>query len=278
MDSASTAAVFLAVIALSDGLRLLPGGAIVISRLAFGNWNVATQLDGGGDSRLRLITWCSPVFLPLVLSTQPDAPLPLRRSLTRFRSRRRRVGPHVVALRITGVLTLLALIAGIPFLTARSGLWGFLLGASTTLWLCVVQALLAYAAFRRIGATRGRALLASAKFCWPFTAPRAAEAVMHRVADGVPPLVLLHELLPTDAFVAFARPLLFDSLVRGERSPDIATLRAHLGESASARIVRQPPAVRDGDAYCPRCGASFYRTATRCSDCAEVDLVAQPAG
>lgn len=279
MDSASTAAAFLAVIALSDGLRLLPVGAIVISRLVFGEWVVAwAHAHRQGNGRLRLITWCSPLQLPAVLREASAATLPLNRRLTRFRARMRRTRLLVAVLRAGGLLTLVALIAGIPMLTARAGAWGLVLGASLALWLCVVQAVVAIAAFRRAGSSLGNAMLASARFLWPFTAPRAAEEVMSRVIDGIPALVALHELLPADAFRRFARPLLFDALVRGEQAAEVAELRALLGETKVALILNEPPLVRDGDAWCPRCGTNYYRGARFCSDCAQVELRPQAVG
>ncbi len=278
MDSASTAALFLAIIAVSDGLRLLPAGATVVSRLAFGDWLVAwVNSDGQSGSRLRLITWCSPLLLPLVLSDDTDTAVPLGRRLARCRARMRRTRSHFAVLRIGGILILAALVAGIPWLTSRSGIWGLLLGASVVLWLCVVQTVIAIAAFRRAGSTLGQAMLTSAKCLWPFSAPRAAEEVMRRVVAGVPPLILMHTLLPGDAFRRFARPLLFDAVVRGEQADGVLELRARLGESEIAEILNEPPTVPDGDAYCPRCGASFYRGARFCSDCAEVELRPQLA-
>jgi hypothetical protein len=127
-------------------------------------------------------------------------------------------------------------------------------------------------AFRKAGASLSRATRESVKFLWPFSAPRAAEEVVSRAIAGVPTLVVVHELLPADAFRRFARPLLFDAVVRGEQNGHVAELRALLGESEVARIVNEPPLVHDGDAYCPRCGASFYRVARCCSDCVEVEL------
>jgi hypothetical protein len=100
---------------------------------------------------------------------------------------------------------------------------------------------------------------------------------MHRVVTGVPPLILMHELLSADAFRRFARPLLFDAVVRGERSVGIAELRAYVGEPWVVELMNQAPSDRDGDAYCPRCGASFYRGTRFCSDCAEVELRALTA-
>ena len=247
--------------------------------MAFGQWVVAWvgahRQAGGG---LRLITWCSPLLLPVVLACDAAATLPVRRRLARFRARRRRTGPYVAALRAGGVVTLMALIGGIPWLTARSGIWGLLFGVSLVLGLCVVQTIVAIAAFRRAGSALGSAMLASAKFLWPFTAPRAAEEVLCRVISGAPALLVLHELLSTDAFRRFARPLLFDAVVRGEQTGQIAELRAFLGERQVAVIVNEAPLLRDGDAYCPRCGASFYRVARFCSDCVEVELRPLAAG
>jgi hypothetical protein len=271
VDSASTAAAFLAVVALSDGLRLLPAGAIVVSRLAFGAWAVAWVHGQASGGTVRLITWCSPLLLPAVLCDAEHA-LSLKRRLARLRARMRRTRSYVAALRIGGVLTLVALIGGIPWLTARSGAWGLLLGVSLALGLCVLQTVVALMAFRKAGASLSRATRESVKFLWPFSAPRAAEEVVSRAIAGVPTLVVVHELLPADAFRRFARPLLFDAVVRGEQNGHVAELRALLGESEVARIVNEPPLVHDGDAYCPRCGASFYRVARCCSDCVEVEL------
>jgi hypothetical protein len=279
VDSASTAAAFFALIALSDGLRLLPAGAIVVSRMALGEWVVtwgaAPHPATGG---LRLITWCSPLLLPAVLSDAADPSLAPSRRVARFRARMRRTRSYVAALRVGGILTLAALIAGIPWLTSRSGIWGLLVGVSLVLWLCVAQTVVAIAAFRRTGLTRGTAMLASVKFLWPFSAPRAAEEVMGRAIAGAPSLVVLHELLPSETFRRFARPLLFDAVVRGEQSGQVADLRGFLGESEVALIMNGPPVSPDGDAYCPRCGASFYRVARFCSDCPGVELRPQPAG
>lgn len=281
MDSASTAAVFLAVIAVSDGLRLLPAGAIVVSRIAFGDWFVASvNRDPAPHTagRLRLITWCSPLLLPQVLGGKADATVPLGRRVARFRKRARRARSFIAALRIGGILTLATLVIGIPALTARSGIWGLLLGVSVVFGLCTVQAILAIGAFRRAGAPFGHAMLRSAKYLWPFNAPRAGEDVMSCVTADVPPLILLRELLPPDAFRRFARPLLFDAVVRGEQGEEVAALRAHMGESQVVEIVARPPSDRDGEAYCPRCEASFYRGARFCSDCAEVELRPQATG
>ena len=283
MDSASTAAAFLAVIAVSDGLRLLPAGAIVVCRLAFGDWSVAwASAARHAGSRLRLVTWCSPLLMPVVAAVDTDATLPLRRRVARFRARLRRTRAYVAVLRVGGVVILVALIAGIPWLTARSGAWGLLLGISLVVWLCVIQTVLAIAAFRRSGTAFGRAAVASVRYLWPFSAQRAAEDVMHRAAADVPQMILVHELLPPETFRQFARPILFDAIVRHEAHHqarhEVAMLGAHLGEALVAEIVNRPPSDRDGDAYCPRCGASFYRGTRFCSDCAGVELRPQIAG
>lgn len=277
MDNPATVAALLAAIAVSDGLRLLPAGAIVVSRLAFGDWRAAwVNTDRDAGSRLRLITWCSPLLLPVVLAGTPDATMPLSQRVARFRKRMRRTRSYLAALRVGGILTLAALVIGIPWLTARSGIWGLLLGVALVLGLSLTQAVVAIVAVRRAGAGMGHAMLRSARYLWPFTAPRAAEDVLSCVTAGVPPLILLHQLLPADAFRRFVRPLLFDAVVCGEHPERVTALRAHLGESQVSEIVSRPPSERDGDAYCPRCGASFYRGARVCSDCVGVELLPQP--
>lgn len=279
MDSASTAAAFLAVIAVSDGLRLLPASAIVVCRLASGDWSVAwASAARHAGSRLRLVTWCSPLLLPVVAAVDANATLPLRRRVVRFRARMRRTREYVAVLRIGGVAILLALIAGIPWLTARSGAWGLLLGISLVVLLCVMQTVIAIAAFRRTGVRLGRAAVASVRYLWPFSAQRAAEDVLHRAAADVPQMILMHELLPPETFRRFARPILFDAVVRHEARHEVAMLREHLGEALVAEIVNRPPSDGDGYAYCPRCGTSFYRDTRFCSDCAEVELRPQIAG
>jgi hypothetical protein len=276
VSSATSAALLLAVVALSDGLRLLPAGAIVACRVLFGDWAV-DRVNAEQRVRPRLITWCSPLALPVVLHGGVESSLSLGRRLTRFRARMRRTRSLVGALRLGGVLILTTLIGGVPWLTARWGVWGFLLGLSALLWLCLVQGVTAMVAFRRAGVGVTRALLTTVKYLWPFTGPRAAEDVLHQVARDVPPLILLRELLPGDAFGHFVRPLLFDAVVRGAQTPAVAELRAHLGAASVASIVNEPPRQRDGDAFCPRCGASFSRRAGPCSDCAEVELRPRPA-
>jgi hypothetical protein len=279
VDSASTAAAFLAAIAVSDGLRLLPAGAIVVCRLAVGDWFVSwASADEHAGSRFRLVTWCSPVLLPVVAVLDTDTTPPLRRRVVRFRARLRRTRRYVAVLRVGGVAILAALIAGIPWLTARSGAWGLLLGISVVVLLCVMQTVIAIAAFRRTGAAFGRAAVASARYLWPFSAQRAAEDVLHRAAADVPQMILMHELLPPETFRRFARPILFDAVVRHDARHEADVLRSHIGEAMVADIVDRPPSDRDGDAYCPRCGTSFYQRSRFCSDCAEVELLPLIAG
>jgi hypothetical protein len=275
LDSATGAAAFLAVIALLDGLRLLPAaaGAIVVRNTWLRGWSVARVSEPDDRERVRLLTWCSPVALPLVLSTRPQLSLPARRLVARFRARRARTRGHVVALRVGGVSTLIALVLGIPLLTSRYGLWGLLVAVSAVLLLSLTQAAVAMRALRRAGSSLREAAVASVRLCWPFTAPRAAEEVERQVASGMPPLVLLAELLPPGEFGSFVRPLLYDAVVRGVESPDVRDLCDHLGESRIRALTREPPMSADGEAWCPRCGDSFARAHGNCSDCADVALV-----
>lgn len=275
MDSASSAAAFLAVIALSDGLRLLPpgGGAIVVCNTWLRGWTVARVSDHDQGKRPRLLTWCSPVVLPLVLPARQEVSLPVGRLVARFRARRTRTAGHVVVLRVGGAMTLLALVVGTPLLTSRYGVWGLVVALGAVLLLSLAQAVVAMLGMRRAGRSLREAAMACVKLCWPFTAPRGAEELERQVASGVPRLLLLAELLPPDQFGALVRPLLYDAVVRGATDPDVGYLREQLGESRIAALMREPPPSADGAGWCPRCGDSFARAHGSCSDCVDVALV-----
>lgn len=228
--------------------------------------------DPDRGERPRLLTWCSPVVLPLVLPPRQDVSLPVGRLVARFRARRARTRRHVVALRAGGVITLLALVAGIPLLTSGFGVWGLLCALMSVLLLSLTQAAVAMHALRRAGCSLRQAVMTCVRLCWPFTAPRAAEEVERQVASGVPRLVLLSELLPPGEFTFFVRPLLYDAIVRGREDPDVGHLCGHLGESRIRALTSEPPTAADGEGWCPRCGDSFARAHGHCSDC-DVALV-----
>lgn len=270
MDNVVTAGVFLAIIAWSEGLRLLPPEAFVLRRLPFDVWRVAGVPDD--VRRLRVVSWCIPLALPLVVAATGAGQAPAAPgAVAGLRQRASRVRRHLAALRVIGVALLLALVVGLPMLVGRSGLWGLLVGMATVLTLACVQATLAAFAFTRIGEQPGRALFACVRYCWPFAAPRAAEDVQRRVAAGVPPLVLLHELLPPEEFARVGRPLLYDTLVRGMSTPDTASLLEHMGEQ-DARALLALPASEPDARFCPRCGTAFHSERAHCSDCAGVEL------
>lgn len=228
--------------------------------------------DHDARERARLLTWCSPIALPLVLSEGQESLLPVRRLVARFRARRARTRGHVVALRVGGAITLVALVLGIPILTSRYGVWGLLVALAALLLLSLTQAVLAMLGTRRAGCSLRDAAVACVRLCWPFTAPRAAEEVERQVASGVPRLVLLAELLSPEEFGQFVRPLLYDAVVRGAENSDVSDLSGHLGQSRVRALTGAPPMSADGTAWCPRCGDSFDRTDGYCSDCVDVAL------
>lgn len=229
--------------------------------------------DPDEGERARLLTWCSPLVLPLVLPSRPESSLPVRRLVARFRARRARTRGHVAALRVGGVSTLIALVVGIPLLTSTYGVWGLLVAIAAVLLLSLAQAAVAMLGLRRAGCSLREAGMACFRLCWPFTAPRAAEEVERQVASGMPRLVLLAELLPPGELGVFARPLLYDAVVRGVENPDVRHLYGHLGEARIRALTREPPMSADGEGWCPRCGDSFARSHGYCSDCVDVALV-----
>ncbi|MEX2153960.1 MAG: hypothetical protein WD825_11525 [Gemmatimonadaceae bacterium] len=276
-DDIVTTSLILALVALSDGVRRIPAGAIVLRRLGLGPWTAPRFEEP--ESRLELVSWCIPLALPLVLTRESNgtsgpesAELALTRRLTRFRARLRRVRHHVLALRINGLAILATLVVVLPLLAYRGGAWGFLVGVQLLLTLCLVQVVAAAMALRRVGIALRPALFASVPFAWPFTAPRAAEVVQSHAVAGLPPLLALHELAPEDEFLRVARPALYDAMVRNIVSDDVAALAELWGEARVRSLIGKPSA-EDADLYCPRCGSAFNPGREFCTDCGDVALL-----
>lgn len=176
----------------------------------------------------------------------------------------RRVRAHLLALRSVGMATLATLIVGLPLLANRMGAWGLLASLAALFVLGVTQMMLTYVAMRRVG-PRPR-FLAMLKFSWPFTAPRAPEELVAACTRDVPPIILLHAFATPEDFARVTRPMLYDAVVVG-RQPDAAVpLIRYLGDAEVRRIL-DTALPDDGDVYCPRCGAAYYRDVATCSDC-----------
>lgn len=271
-DSLITAGI-LAVVALSEGVRRLEPGTLVLERPGTGRWRVARTLELG--SGLHLVSWCIPWTVPVILAgpAVDAAPATLTARMNeRFASVRR----HVAWLRVVGALVLIVLIAGVPYGASHWSGLGLLGALALLLLLTATQAVLTRASLLRAGATRRRALGDAIRMMWPFSAPRAPEIVLEQAIDDAPPLVVARALLGDEDLLRTMRRTAYDA-VRGADAPEAHELLA-LFDVATLRTFIQRPVESDGHPFCRRCGTVYRHGVAECADCAGVRLTRNGAG
>ena len=259
-DSLVTAGI-LAVVALSEGIRLVPPGSLVLERPR-GRWRVARTFELG--SGLHLVSWCIPCTLPAVL---PPAPLgDTRNDAERVRERIAAIDGHVIALRLVGAAILVVLVGGLPYSASRWSGIGLLGALALLILLCVTQVLVTRHALRRLGEGSG-----AWRMLWPFSAPRAPQLVQERALAGFSPLLAAQTLLPGDDLLHAMRATVYDAVAFGNAS-GARDLLALYPRDELQRFIWSPLST-EGYPYCPRC-ASVYRVGTElCADCESISLM-----
>jgi hypothetical protein len=259
-------------ITLAEGVRQLPADAIVLRRLGFGRWRFVRRVEIGAG--LRLVSWCLPASLPLVLHRGPSPSLAgegeIREQLEAMRVR---VGERKLALgllRVLGLVTVLLLVAGVPIVVDRNGIFGLIVAVVVLLELTFVQALWTAWLLRQLGASGRSAAVASLKLLNPFGVQRAPEVVFGRIVGDVPALAAACELLGDEEFVRAFRPMLYDAL----HGDGVAIPTSVLAEGRLASLLRTPPLGLSTGAFCPRCASQFASGGGFCSDCDDVPLLA----
>jgi hypothetical protein len=246
----------LAAIALAEGLRRVPVGGVLLRRVPGYPWQVAAGPYRA--SAWRLTSVFSPLALHLLLQRAEAAPRPI--------PGRGAIRLWITLLRVPSLLALVALVIGVPLLTASMAARGLILSVAAALGTSLLTAVLAMLALARMGIGWKTAAGDALRILSPFTAPRAPEIVLERVLAGVPVLDAARALLPPDAFAAWIRPLAYDAVVRG--ADDGLVPR---GEAE--RIIRELPAdAAPGDAWCPRCAGVYQPGVESCRGCGEVPL------
>lgn len=254
----STVAVF-GGLTLLEGLRRVPDGAMVLGRTGFSDWRIVDYHSGGG---LQLLSWWSPIVITIVLTPSAASQ---RVGLTAVNAQLAAVASLHGWLRLSGVGLLVCLVLGLPAAVGRSGAMGLVFALAVILTVSLVTALLAFLGMRRMGLSTLDAVRWSLPFLWPFRAPRAAEALIERAAEGLPPAVVAQALLPPASFAAWLRPLVYDLNAQGIQHE--ATLLLGL-DTTLLSVSQASPQLQDPMAvlYCPRCGAGFAR-GHACPDC-----------
>lgn len=272
LNRVATSAILYA-ITLSEGVRRLPADAIVLRQVGFGRWRFVRRVEIGAG--LRLVSWCLPVSLPLVVRPESSA---AGEQVSDLRARIADTRLSVALLRALALATLLLLVAGVPILVERNGLFGLVLAVIVLLELTFVQAIWAGWLLKRLGASGRSAAMASLKLLNPFAVQRAPEAVFARIVADTPALVVAHELLGEEDFVRAFRPMLYDTLHDDELREGVAGLTPFLAAERLASMLRTPPPGLASGAFCPRCESQFASGAGFCSDCDDVPLIAAGSG
>lgn len=251
----------LAGIALLEGLRRVPAGALVLRRAAWEGWRVAAGAAEGGIS---LVSWWAPFTVSVLLPPLSDgAPHSRRPELdARWATARR----FSLALCLPGGLTLVSLVLGIPIGLAKAGLTGFLAGLALTLAAAVATGVASGIAHRALGASRGTAWRRGLACLSPFTAPRAVEVVYEAALASATPLAAAQVVLSPAAFRAWIRPAVWDHLAGDRVSEELTRL---IPPPEMAALLADPGRGGDdgGETYCPRCGAAWRLGAGSCPAC-----------
>jgi hypothetical protein len=266
-DAVLTAAI-LVVVLLADGARRLPNDTLVLLRMGWGAWARARVTTLG--SGISLVAWLIPVSLPVVLPP-PGVDEPrlssLRRARTRLAARTRRTRRALFFLRVVGIVMIAALVILMPYAVWARGKEGFVVTLFALLSLATLQAMLAYRALRRGGATRRDARRASVRLVWPFDAVRAAEIVQAQVVSGAPRFAVARELLGAQEFLHAFRPFIYDMSLEASRDDETALIREMFSAEMLASVIHEPPRDAPASAFCPRCATSYANSASECFDC-----------
>jgi len=264
-DGVVTAGI-LAIVALSEGIRVVPRGAIVLERPR-GRWRIAHIFELG--SGMHLVSWCIPWTLPAVVTEADVEPGEARSRAAALPERIALVDRHVTALRIVGALILIVLIAGLLYAASHWSGIGLLAALAVLLALSIAQALLTRSALARLG--ESHRTTDALRMLWPFSGPRAPQLVLERAIAGVPPLLAARTLVEQGEMLRSMRERVFDA-VRGEHDAESAELLA-LYDRADLERFLATPVAGDGEPFCPRCASIYRAGSSLCGDCDGIALV-----
>lgn len=240
----------LAGIALLEGLRRVPAGALVLRRPIWGGWRVAAE---PGQSRTTIVSWWAPFTVSLLVAPKEITPDPESGALASRWTTARRFAP---AAGVLGGITLVSLVLGIPVAIAKAGVTGFLAALGLTAAASIGTGVVCGVALRALGASRGTAWRRGLACLSPFTAPRAIEVVYEAALAPATPLEATRAVLSPGAFREWIRPAVWDHLAGDAASEELGRL---IPPSEMASLVADPGSGLDdgGSTFCPRCGSAW---------------------
>jgi hypothetical protein len=265
----------LALITMYDSIRRSRKDELYLHSYTGGRWSInhLPEIATGW----RLVTWWAtsvPLLVNLSSPIQDVAQSPSARA-NRMRRRLKRSGSRLVVLHYMGVAVTAGIVLGAPFAASRLGGQGLILWLVLLIYVSLVIGCLAYDTLIRTGVKPIDAWRLSAPLASPFSAPGAAEIVVRHATSGVPPVLILQELLPVEEFHSWLRPHAYDELARNNRGDDRSartTLLSVLDVDTLRLSLDSLTYDESASSYCPRCSRSFISSATTCRDC-DVQLV-----
>jgi hypothetical protein len=260
-------ALILGVLVALESLQVVPARAVLFRRIGIGPWRAADATD---RRRLLFVAPGAPLLMGLVATDAHGGEA--TRSETRatalptLRSRLARLRWATRFLRVSGALQVVLLVLGVPVAVSSHGAIGLGAAVAACLVLGAVSCAVATRAWRRVVDPRRPRIGRLLRWCWPFSAPGAAQDILQESLRGAPVVAVAHALLEPERFRAWVRPLAYDHLA-GEPVPG---LREIMSDGELGELVARAPASDDTSAvsHCPRCGALYAVAAGTCARCA----------
>ena len=274
-----TLAVLVAVLWL-DGWRRVGPQDLLVVRSGLGRWVEREPWAKVGS--FALVAWWPPIVVPMLIpatrSADPREKHPgwsadFFVAMARGRRRLRRVRLVSATLRALGVMLVLWIALAIPMATWRFGIHGLVRAIVQAFVMSVVMASGVALALRWLGTTRRASIRAALPFLFPFTAPRACEAVMATALRDLHPLAQVASLFGEDRFLLWIRPWAYDAVHDREArgSSSMVALVSALPRDVLTRALQTAPMEHTGR-YCPRCARSYREEVTGCYDCGDLAL------
>jgi hypothetical protein len=256
---------------LFQGVRALSAEAIVLRCNPLRVWHVATPLHLWRD--WHLVSVLPPFFLTIVMPpTVGSLALPVPAG---SQGNSTDINSLVSLLRVLGCLDVVFLVFGVPFAVSRFSTAGLIVALGSVLIVSVIIATISAMALMELGLPSISVIRKVLPLAWPFSSPLAAELVLSLSVRHCARLVGIAQLLDRHEFRSWIRPFVYD-VNHGRRIAEHAWLEEvaiSLSKTERTSIANRAPVnCQLGECYCPRCGKTYRRSFSACSDCIGVFL------
>ena len=252
----------LAAIGLVEGLVRVPAGSVTLRRFLNGAWQIGEPT--GPEDRLRLVHWWPPWTDTLVVPPRSRAAVPL--SQAELVARLAATATIRRAARITGAVTWILLVVGVPASFGLAGAVGGLVALGGVVGGQITLGLLGWRGLASLGAPRrARVRLLTANLN-PFAAPALASRLLAAACAEATPATVARTLLSSERWATWFRPRAYDAGVAQNLDHNLAEDLEAAGD-AIAQVLAQRPMMAGDGLWCPRCAATYLAGARACADC-----------